>query len=106
MTDMTDPLHVSTVEPEVKPSAIVNNANDHTPEPVTPPVVDETPEPPRSDKEGMAELREVTATLATAAATLTGAIAQLADNMLDQHKDASPTSLPWTHRGGSHESDD
>jgi len=106
VTDMTDPLHVSVVDPEVKPSAIVDNANDHTPDPATPPVVDETPDPPRSDKEGMSELREIAASFAATAATLTGAIAQLADNMLDSRKDASPASVPWTHRGGSHESDD
>jgi len=102
---MSDVTPVTAVVPEVKPAAVVDNANDHTPEPETPPVVDDAPDPPRSDKEGMTELREIAANLAETVATLTGAVAQFADSLLDAHRDDSPTALPWTHRGGSHESD-
>jgi len=103
---MTDAAPVTAIDPDIHPANIVDNANDHTPEPVTPPVVADAPDPPRSDKEGLGELQTIAASLAKTAEILTGAIAQLADNVVNQTRDDSPTTLPWTHRGGSHESDD
>ena len=92
---MADPITpvVSAVEPDVKPSAITDNVNAHTPDPATPPVVDDIPDPPRPDTDGLAELRTIVERLATTVTTLSEAV-------LAKTPDESPTARPWTHRGG------
>lgn len=88
---------VETVDPGVKPANVVENVNDHTPDPETPPVVDKAPNPP-TEQDSMAELRETVTNLATAVVgiqeTLTSLVAKT-------NPDASPAKVPWTHRGGA-----
>lgn len=97
-------MSVATAADAVEPGAgaapgnAVDAVNDHTPDPETPPVVDAVPDPPMP-QDGIAELREVVAGLAATVATLT-------DLVTDKERDASPASLPWTHRGGHHAGDD
>ena len=83
---------VTTVVPEVKPDHVVENVNDHTPDPETPPIVEHIPDPPRPDTDGLAELRNVVGTLATSVASLTELVTK-------NNKDESPNNVPWTHRG-------
>lgn len=87
---------VEAVEPEVRPAAVVDNVNDHTPDP--PPVAPSVPTPPRADREGLEELRETVASLATAVATLTDLVMAKAVG-----SDAGPRNVPWTHKGGKHD---
>ena len=89
-TPIPDP--VTSVEPEVKPAAIVDNVNDHTPDPKTPPVVDHVPDPPRPDVEGLTELRGVVEGLANTVASLT-------ELVVGKTKDESPASVPWISKG-------
>jgi len=87
------PTVVSAVEPEVKPPAVVDNVNDHTPDPPEPPVVDKAPDPPKPDEDGLSELREMVTGLATTVSTLVDAVNGM-------RPDATPRKVPWTHRGG------
>lgn len=89
----------SAVVPEVEPAKIVDNTNDHTPEPVTPPVVEKVPDPPTPQGDGMDELRTIVTQLGNTVATLTELVTQALP------KDATPHSVPWTHKG-SHRKDD
>lgn len=94
-TPTPDP--VGTVVPDASPTAAAANAtekvNEHTPDPETPPVVDEVPDPPRPDKGGIDALTEMVTKLA-------GEVAILTDAVLGRGEDASPAHVPWTHRGG------
>jgi hypothetical protein len=74
------------------PAQVTTEVNEHTPDPETPPVVEHVPDPPRPDTGGIEELKTVVAGLATAVASLT-------DLVTKDHKDESPTSVPWTHKG-------
>lgn len=98
---MSEQPIVSAVVPEVKdaPAHVVTEVNEHTPDPVTPPVVDQLPDPP-APADGLAELKEVVTGLATAVASLT-------ELVIKANKDESPTKGPWTHRGRPmHEGDE
>ena len=97
---MTQPI-VETVVPEVKegPPAIVEEVNKKTPDPVTPPVVNKLPDPPTPHEDGLVELRDVVGKLATSVASLTALVTE-------SHKDESPNSVPWTHRGHPVHGDD
>lgn len=92
-TPATEP--VTAVAPELKdaPEHAVTEVNEHTPE---------TPTPP-AEHDGLSELRETVGDMATAIATLTETVTNLASNVIP--KDESPTKPPWTHYG-SHKDDD
>lgn len=87
------PTVVSAVDPDVKLDAVVDNVNDHTPDPPEPPAVEHAPEPPKADEDGLSELREMVAGLATTVSALTEAVNGM-------NKDEQPAKVPWTHRGG------
>ena len=91
---MTDPVDVVTPEVGEGESGIVEKANEHTPEPKAPPVVEKLPDPPRGDVEGMKELSELVHGLATTVENLTGLV-------MAKNPDESVGSVPWTARGGS-----
>lgn len=88
---------IETVDPAIRPANVVDNVNDHTPDPQTPPGVEGAPNPP-TEQDSMTELRETVTNLATAVVgiqeTLTSLVAKT-------NPDASPAKVPWTHRGGS-----
>jgi len=93
---MSVPAVAGAVEPEINkvPEKVVEKADEHTPDPAVPPAVAEhTPEPPRPDREGLAELRDVVAGLATSVNALIEVITAKTD------PDESPHKRPWTHRG-------
>lgn len=83
----------SAVAPDVKPPAVVDNVNDRTPDPQTPPLVDQAPEPPRPDTDGLSELRSLVENLATTVTVLTDKVTSLV-------RDEAPRNVPWTHKGG------
>lgn len=84
---------VEATDPQVNKANVVENVNDHTPEPVQPPLVEKAPTPPEAQNEGMAALGDAVAKLGTMVDTLT-------ELVLNGQKDESPHSVPWTHRGG------
>lgn len=85
---------VEAIDPAIKPANVVENVNDKTPDPETPPVVDKAPDPPRPDEGGLDALNARVTSLADAVTALTdvvtGVVAQ---------RDSAPRKLPWTHRG-------
>ena|ERR1035437_5091436 len=85
---------VTAVDPEVKeaPAKVVEEANDHTPDPQTPPVVEKLPEPPHGE-DGLGELRSMVEGLANSVTALT--------ELVTKNTDESTQSIPWTARGGS-----
>lgn len=82
------------VAPGVDPGNIAANVEDHTPQPETPPIVDETPETPEPQDEGLSQLRDIVAGLGTTVETLVA-------RMNAMQSDEQPVKLPWTHRGGA-----
>jgi hypothetical protein len=74
------------------PTRVVTDVNDHTPDPETPTIVEPVPDPP-VPVDGLAELRDVVATLATA-------VAILSERVTAKEPDESPVHVPWTHKGG------
>lgn len=85
---------VEAVEPGIKPANIVDNVNDKTPDPETPPVVEEVPDPPRPDHGGIDALQQEVKALGTAVGSLTELVTSTV-----AARDATPARLPWTHRG-------
>jgi hypothetical protein len=86
------------------PAIVVEDVNHHTPDPVTPPVVEAVPEPPTPQDGGIAELRDIVATLATSVTNLTETVAGLASGKIG--RDESPAKGPWTHLGHAMHSND
>ena len=74
------------------PAIVVDDVNDHTPDPATPPVVESLPDPP-APVDGLAELRDIVGKLAVSVSVLSEAV-------IGKHADESPTRVPWTHKGG------
>jgi hypothetical protein len=77
---------------QLVPAIATDDVNAHTPDPHVP-GEERIPEVPTPQGEGIEELREVVATLATAVATLT-------DLVTGTLHDESPQKVPWTHLGG------
>jgi hypothetical protein len=90
---------VTAVDPGVKPAAVVDNVNDHTPDPETPKAVEHVPDPPRSDKEGLSELSEITERLAATVTVLTETVTVLAQAVTGTAHDESPAKGAWYARG-------
>jgi len=92
------PKDVTTVaeiaEPQASAPKVVDNVNDHTPEPTQPPGVTHVPDPPAAQDGGLEAVQDAISKLGTALDALTAMV-------LGQQKDESPHSVPWTHRGGS-----
>lgn len=78
----------------------VDDANKHTPDPETPPLVERVPDPvtPEPD-DGLAQLAAVVASLADTVATLENTVLGLVD------KDERPHGVPWTHAGMKRDDD-
>jgi len=94
---------VGTVVPGAQDAAsnIVDDVNDHTPDPETPAAAERLPDTP-APVEGIAELRAMIEGLATTVTALTSLVT---DKVTDNERDSSPQSVPWTHLGG-HARDD
>jgi hypothetical protein len=81
------------------PGIVTDRVDPHTPDPVQPPVVENVPEPPTPQDEGIEGLRATVTELATAVASLTDLVTK------QMPKDESPSSVPWTHYGSKHHDD-
>lgn len=72
----------------------VDEANHHTPDPQTPPLVEHVPDGVTPDPDdGLAQLTTIVAGLAEAVGTLQTTVLGLVD------KDERPHGVPWTHAG-------
>ncbi len=77
---------------------VVEQTNDHTPDPVQPPVVEHVPNKVTPDAgDGKDELREMVGTLADSVHTLQEIVSGLIA------KDERPHSVQWTHAGTRHD---
>lgn len=82
-----------TVDSEISPPNIADNVNDHTPDPPAPP--ESVPDPPTSDREGLAAMQQQLANFGAVIESLQETVTALVKG-----NDSSPRSVPWTHRGG------
>lgn len=93
------------VDKDINTANIVDNVNDKTPDPEAPKELDNVPEPPRPDREGMDGGSDVLKRL--------GALEELVEKavsaMVHQADEAASGTmekedLPWTHRMGRRKS--
>lgn len=95
------------IDKDINSTAIVDNINDSTPDPEVsgPPAeeLDKTPEPPRSDREGMSEASDILKSMGEKIETLENAVSGLVA-LVTKNSDESASGgkrerKPWTHYG-------
>lgn len=118
---------IKAVVPDVSEAAIVDNVNDRTPEPEVPDAVNNIPEPPRPDREGLEAAGDVaekagdrvsqledlvqglTNTVERIVSSVTAnadveqaaeVVQEVVDETASDFSEGVRESLPWTHRGG------
>lgn len=106
---MADPISdASAIDKDISTPAIVDNINDKTPDPVVPDKVDDLPEPPRPDREGMTQAGDTTGELGKRIEQVENLLEKLTQAVTQKTDEAAgkvEESLPWTHRLGRRHND-